>query len=541
MGVWNEELIRRLRRAPDWPMRQERDRWAEVADHVALRENDRERLRIISGWEPDDGRRYFVDPLAERISESMTSLIFGQAPVISAAEQDDQDLLDELIAENRRCGLSWKDLGMTMSSEGEVWWRIYVDLELADHPLIEWHSRLGVVPLWIGPKLRAVAFVSRLDEIDDQDHLIWRHFEIHDDEHVQHVLFVSPTENDLGQVATLTEHPDTATLREDPWAHGMDRMLAGWIRNREGSNPRKGYSDYDGIEDMLLELNETLEVGHSNMKLTARKRVVVPRSAVDRETGRVPDDQEFFVQDSDMATLGADTGKGPWQVLEYEFDAAALSQWRRDVALDALSRKGINAQFASVPDEQGAGYADSGVALRLRLIPSINAGADRAENIDREAPEFLELLQRLDAAPFSDEQSAGGFGRPWRAADQRPSFDRGPALPEDEVERDARVATNVEARLLSRRTAIEEQHPEWEEERVIVELRRIAIDEGELPDQAAILWPMPGEEEAAAAELARQAQEAADKQAAGLAALNGAGDVGAGGDGTTTTVPAQTG
>jgi hypothetical protein len=527
MGVWIDELIRRLARAPEWPLPADRERWVEIAEHVALRENDREQLKVLAGWEPDTDRRFRVDPLAARISETMTSLVFGSVPNFEAAEADDQELLDDVVSENRRCGLSWKDLGMTLSSEGETWWRILVDLERADHPLVEWHSRLGVVPLWIGPKLRAVAFVSRLDPIDENDHQFWRHMELHDDEHVQQLLWLSPTEQDLGVPVELAAHPDTESLSELPWAHDMPQMMAGWIRNREGSNPRKGYSDYDGIEDMLIELHETLTVGHENMKLTAKKRVVVPRSAVNRETGTVDDDQEFFIADSDSSTLGQEPGKGPWQVLEYEFDAAALSQYRRDIAVDALSRKGINAQFASVPSGESDGYATSGVALRLRLIPSVNAGADRAENIDREVPGIFQLVQLLDAAPRNAEENTGGFERPWRRPEERPSFDRGPALPEDEVERDARIATNVEARLLSRRTGIEEQHPEWEDERVIEELRRISIEDGETPDQAAILWPLPGEEEAAAAELQRQAAEEAAIQADALAqaaASNGQGD-----------------
>jgi hypothetical protein len=487
MGVWIQNLLDDLVDARQWPRDDDDERWKEIAEYIAFRESDRDGLRVMAEWEDVD-RRYFVDPLAPKIPESFASLIYGEEPTFEAANPNDQPLLDMLV-EGNRFGSELQRAVLTSSSEGEVWWRLYLDREVADVPLVDWHSRVGVCPLWAGRKLRAVGFVSRLDSLDD-DREIWRHFEFHDFEDVQQVLFVSNDERTLGKQVPMDSHPDTVELRDEPWRHGLGRMMAGWIVNRDGVDPRKGVSDFHGIRDMLLELNETLTVGHENMRLTARKRIVVPRDALDPATGGLPDG-EVLIDDNAEKTMGEGGGRGPWQVMEYSFDAQALTDYRRSIAIDLLSRVGITAQFVGLPTD-AEGLATSGTALRIRLIPSTNAGRDRGQHQDAAVPDILQLLQALDAMPVNND-GTGGFGRSWLAWDEQPSMERGSELPEDPTEQSQRVVTEVEAKVMSRQTAIEDLHPDWTEERVQEELDRIQAESQADAEAASTMFPAPGQ------------------------------------------------
>jgi hypothetical protein len=487
MGAWIDELLDELDSLMDWPRDEDADRWSEIAEYIALRESNRDELKRMAEWEDVD-RRYFIDPVAPKISESFASLIYGEEPTFEAASPDDQPLLDDIV-EGNRLGAELQRAVQTTSSEGEIWWRLYLDREVADVPLVDWHSRVGVCPLWVGRRLRSVAFVSRLDDLDDSG-TVWRHFELHDFEDVQQVLYRSSNSRVLGDRVPLVQHPDTAELREEPWRHGLGRMMAGWIVNRDGVDPHRGVSDYHGVKDMLLELNETLTVGHENMKLTAKKRIVVPHSALDPNTGGLPDD-DVIVDDQADRQMGEGGGRGPWQVMEYSFDAQALTDYRRSIAIDLLSRVGITAQFVGLPTD-AEGLATSGTALRIRLIPSRNAGRDRAQHQDAAIPEILQLLQALDALPIADD-GTGGFARPWRMPDEQPSMERGDELPEDQTEQSVRLIAEVEAKILSRRTAIQTAHPDWTEERVDEELKLIADDAQADAEAASTMFTAPAD------------------------------------------------
>lgn len=475
MGVFADRLVGRLDRAWQWPLPDDRDVWARIDLWIALRESDRDYLAKHVGWDRKGrGREYRIDPLAPRIPEAFASLIFGRAPDLEAAAEGDQPQLDELAQENQ-LGAELKRGEITCSSEGQVWWRIYVDPDVADRPLVEWHSRVGVVPLWVGKKLKACAFVTRLDQVTASDTVAWRWFEIHDAEHVRNVLYRGDG-SALGRRVDLSQHPETEFLDPDPWAHGMGRMLAGRIVNRFGSDFREGVSDYDGIDDYLLMLNEAAAVGHENMRLAGKKRAVVPPEALD-ESGSVPDDQEYLVAGAAGTDPLGEEGKGSaasmYKVLEYTWNATEHIAWTNHLAATALGRIGITPQFLGMPSGDGGdGLAVTGTALRLRLLPDTIAGEDRAQDWDAQLPVIIELLQRLDAQP-PDHQGRGGFGHPWRQPATPPAINRGSSLPEDPVEETSRHTQAVAGEIESRQTAIEEMHPEWDQARVDEEMRRI--------------------------------------------------------------------
>ena len=477
---------------------------------TALRESDNDTLKSHKHWPA--AREYINDPLPERIADAFADFLFGEdprfltqtdedAPRTDEADEeeaeteprseeegiaDDQDRLEELVNANNLPS-ELREAVKTLSSEGEVWWRIYKDTLQSDYPVIEWHSRAHVRPVFRGRKLVAAAFVSDLhvETLNDQT-TTWKYVEIQTDGYVRNLLFKG-SNGQLGNSIPLKERPETADL-PDEWAHGLG-MLAGRIVNRLGRDKRYGVSDYKGVKELLFSLNEATTIGHENARLTLKKRIAVPRESLDVD-GKFDAGEDVLVSDGGLDDdMGSNAGSGKFTVLEYSFDAQALISYKNDVSNTILTRVGLARQFTD-PNAPGDGQAASGTALRVRLIPTTLAAKGKARSVDDELPTVVMLAQQLDALPTEH----GGFGRQWQQAAEPPVIERGDPIPVDRTEETARHSQAVTSELESRFTAIQELHPDWDTDKVNDELARI-YDELQQFSQAASggAPPPPGE------------------------------------------------
>ncbi|MBN8867505.1 MAG: hypothetical protein J0H98_08120 [Solirubrobacterales bacterium] len=486
-------LIRRIEKpGQSWPLDDERDAHKTVLKWAAFRESDKDALRKIADWESD--RDYRVDSLAERISDAYASMLFGEDVRATPGKPADADRLNALIAgpagqDDAGFNAELQGGEAICSSEGEVWWRLYGNRAVSDHPLIEFHSREVVVPHFIGHRLVAAAFVSEFLGPDTSDagnekRTVWRHFEIHTTGRVENRLYRG-TKDRIGQRVDLTQHVETEDL-EEVWDHELPGMLCGRIPNKLGRDRRLGLSDYRNIEDYLLDLNETVTIGKENAKLTLKKRIVVPESSLKARsrpqtvdmgdgTRQVVEPRPAFDASEDVFVdtggLDGDLGSsesGPYKVLEYSFDAEALIAYKADLVSSALSRAGIMPQFVGAT--AGAeGTADTGVALRVRLLPTTSAAKGKSRYWDAAIPQMLLLAQLLDSLPVE----SGGFGVEWAAAGEAPTVGRTDPLPTDQTELAARHVALYGADLESLQTALQDLHPDWTDDQVKEEVALI--------------------------------------------------------------------
>lgn len=359
---------------------------------------------------------------------------------------------------------------MVCSSEGEVWWRIYVDDGQSDYPILEWHSRAHTRPLFRGRKLVACAFHEELHrELVEDEWIVYRLVEIQAQGYVRNLLYKGDLTS-LGANVPLITMLQTQFLR-DEWTHNLG-MLCGRVYNKLGRDRRIGRSDYHNVVPLLFSLNEATTVGHENMRLTAKKRVAVPREAITKD-GTFDAGEDVLIIDEPLDdTLGANTGNGKFAVLEYSFDAEALIEHKLDQIATILGRVGIVADMASsggTRSSGGGGAAISGTALRMRLIPTTLAANGKARPWDANLPQVMVRLQQVDALPIEQ----GGCGHDWTTPNEPPSIERGQPLPSDETEETNRHVSAVGGEIESRRTAIRDSHPDWTEEQVAEELDQI--------------------------------------------------------------------
>lgn len=483
MRPW-EILLRRLLSARSWPIASEVQvrRWIRL--WAALRESDERVLRTIMKWPQD--RELVIDNLPEKIASAYGDLLFGQDPTWTAADPEDQQLLIDATA-------TWpSDLQAaeeTNASEGEVWYRIRTDPALP-HPVVTWHSRADVVPLLRGRAVIAAAFVSKLPHPNPQSKEVYRHIEIDDRGVVLNFLFRGRS-SALGQRVPLTQHAETADLPEE-WNHGVPELLCGRIVNRWGRRPHVGQSIFHGVWTRFLVLNEAATIGRENLRLTAKKRAVVPASALranttdpaqlqDRGDGtmvpivarpRFDAGEDLLVHDPLDVEEGRE-GAGPFRVLEYSFDAQALIAYQTYEVETVCQRCDLVPQFLGSGD---FGSGNTGTALRVRLLPTVNASEGRGRPWDDELPAVSRKVQLVESAPIG----AGGLQRDWKNPAGTPAIERTDAFPKDENEEANRLAQLRSADLVSIEQGIIEQHPDWTNDgpdsQVQTELARIRAD-----------------------------------------------------------------
>jgi hypothetical protein len=503
MTPW-EMLLARLRAARTWPIPQEVAvrRWIRVWQ--ALRENDEAILRLLMSWPTD--RPLILDNLGEKIAAAYGDLLFSQPPAWTPADTTDADRLDTMTG-------PWapelRAAAETQVSEGEVWWRLSMVPGMTNAQLT-FHSRADVVPYLHGREPLAAAFVSRLANNSGERNRVYRHVELQGAGTVVNLLFAGTT-SALGDLIPLQRHMETALLPER-WDHGLP-LLCGRVVRRYGRRPLVGVSVYQGVWQRLLALTEATTVGRENMRLTAKKRAIIPASSAraalptNANDPRVaaalkagggmgvplmdpsrPMPRAQFDAGEDvivMDPLDVDEGGSstpPFRILEYSFDAEQLTTWLKFEISTIAQRCDLVPQFIGDGD---FGNAPSGTALRVRLLPTTNAAEGVGSPWDAQLPVIAQrgaLLEQLG-------QPYGGASEPWAAAGQPPAVERSDSLPADETEIATRQATLKTADLISIETALRERYPDRDDTWIGEEVDRIRADQASTLPAATTFGP----------------------------------------------------
>ena len=414
--------------------------------------------------------------------------MFGEDVEIEPAETltedagNDNEWLDAIVDENHLESELWTAETRCIS-EGEVWWHVYVDREVADVPLVEWVSREHIVPLYRGNRLLAAAFVTCVAEIGEgAGERYYRLAEIHSDGIVLNVLYVGDHKH-LGTRIDVSALPATANLTPE-WSTGLP-MLAGVVKNGFNIRGNLGFSEYDRIESLLLSLNEARTIGAENARLTAKKRLFADASILQtNETGAAafPVGEDIILTDSGGGIVGGGSDKPPVTSIEYSFDAAPLIAHTQELERTILSRVGLVPQFIGT---DVTGGNESGTALRLRFLPTVNAARAKSREWESKLPQIMMLAMLVDQLPLEQ----GGFGRQYVTAGLAPSVKLGSVLPKDDGEVIKNAAIAVGSEIMSKETAISEQHPEWDDDAISAELERIQGDLAIVPGVAPLVTP----------------------------------------------------
>lgn len=480
-----------------WRLEREWKYRDDIERFVGIRESDARKMAPEWWWEEEDHRRksYFIDPLGERIPQVWSDLLFGKEPVFEAANKGDQERLDDWVEANELPSqLKWAE--EMCSSEGEVWWLHVMQPALA-HCITEWHSRLNVIPLWVGRKLVAAAFVSILSHSDQYE-------TVYINVQAEGVAFnrlyrARPGAKIGGRGLPLDNHHATEGLLP-VWSHGLP-LLCGRIPNKLGRDWRIGVSDYNGIEGLLYAINELTNIGQENARLTAKQRVVIPERFLDIY-GRLPKGAEVVV--ATEVDQDPDKIKNDFAQITWEFDAEALIKYKDSLVQAILTRARVAPSLVGVDTAASASTAaGTGPGQRARFIDTLLGAEGKASFWDDTLPDVILGAMQVE--------NLRGLDVGWSNTEKKPTFKRSDALPDDPEAVSRRTVMEVNANVLSRETAITENNPNWGEARVKEELEKIRAEKDlmlkataapdgnqSIPDPAGGIPRAPGKEDPSA-------------------------------------------
>lgn len=438
-----------------WPPKQVADSWAAIELNAAFRSSDKTRIR----QEASVGIRYpyMLSPVPRMISRASAHLLFGEPPVFKAAAEGDQENLDLIVTENDLAAECHRG-AVIASSEGSVWGRIVVDPTLIDTPIIEFVSPGRVIPHFSGRFVIGATFVTEWATSSTER---FRMFETYEAGAVTTTLRRG-TRTSVGQQVKLESFEQTKGRQEVTFT-GVDWPLVAFIPNTIDADPTEGYSDYSGLRDRFLALNESVTVGQGNLRLAGKKRAIIDAGYMGSD-GKMPQGDDVFIRTSRQGGDGEKTS--PLQVIDYSFDASGVIGWIDHLIDSTLTFAGVAPEAVGRNIEGGA---VSGTALKLKMTHSLLEASGKGRYFDRGLTRLLRGAQILDSRPMAE----GGFGRSYTDADANDTIERAPALPRDDMEAAQQLAVMAGAEAISTEERVAFLHPGWSEERIAEEVKLI--------------------------------------------------------------------
>lgn len=448
-----------------WPPVSQHETWEEVELYAALRNADDERIRQEASvhWRED----YMLSPLPRLLSRASANMLFGEPAAFTADQDGDQDNLDRIT------GTDGNDLraelhraALIASSEGEVWGRIVVQPDLLDVPILEFVSRARVIPHFAGRFVRGATFVTTWCTGPLER---FRMMETYEAGAVTTRLYRG-SNTVLGGEVKLDSFSETKG-RQPVVYTGIDQPLVAFIPNSVDEDPTRGFSDYRGLVERFLALNEAATIGQSNQRLAGRKRALIAGGLLDRN-GNFPAGDDII---SLSALDSGDDAKSVFQAIDWQAGHAETIQWVDHLIDTTLTFAGVSPVSLGRSIEGGT---ISGTAMKLRMNHSLMESAGKGHYFDRGIARLLRQATILDGRPTTE----GGFGRKYVAADVAPTVERGDGLPRDDMEAAQQIALLVNAEAISLEERVAFVHPDWSAQQQADEVARLQDELHPHPD-----------------------------------------------------------
>ncbi len=445
-----------------WPPRSEARTWATVAERRRRYDNDaaalfpyRTDLHVPGDAKATAARQreYTPVPLARDIARFSSQLLFSEPPKLTL-EVDDEVAAPALDAWSKfnRLDEFLADAGDNIAAVGSGALRVIRDDAVSGQfPLITFENADRVI--WSARHGRftsgGVVVVEREDR-EPSSSVRWRLLEYHGPGLVKRALFKGSITG-LGERVGLSEGPPEFRDLRDEVATGIDRpTLIPWL------NVPGGHSDIAGLDSILDAIDDAETIGRKKSK-ASKPLTFVHRKLADKSGNA----------DLDGAIL---TGEGTMSPVEEPRELATVVQGRMEaedhrVYTDHLRELAVSMAGYSLASWGfgDGGRADSGRALKLRQVRTMLTRSGK----ERMAREAISEAAGVALALMLDRDTVEGL---------KPAIMFGDGLPDDQVERAEELRTLREAGVLSRRQAVRELHPDWDEDRVEQELSDLAAE-----------------------------------------------------------------
>lgn len=425
-------------------------------------------------------------PLAADMATTSADLLFSEPPVLSVDDPAAQRRLERIVEDGGVHNVLL-EAAEICAALGGVYLKADWDLAVAPRPVLAVVHPDSAVPEWRWGELVAVTFWR---VVEDDGSVVLRYLERHEPGRIEAALYQGDRHG-LGERLPLAEHPVTAALAEGADGSatgavketGLDLLTAVYVPNMRPNRRLRGEphgrSDFDGVEDLFDALDETWTSWLRDLRL-ARSRIIVPQGYLQsrgRGAGAHFDlDREVF-EELNMPPSGA-PGTGGITVNQFAIRVTEHATTAEQLVRQAIAAAGYSAQTYGLMGNVQA-TATEVIARERRTFLTR----------DRKARYWRPQLGRLGELLLALDRALGFSA----VVPARPRVEFGDSVSEDPKTVAETVDLLSRAEAVSTETKVRLLHPDWTQQRVADETRRILAESGrELPDLDAVFGALPG-------------------------------------------------
>lgn len=415
-------------------------------------------------------------PLAADIASVSANILFGNAPRCrifddrqgkNHAKSPQQERLDLILRESLFESLI-QEAAEAAAACGDVYLKCNWDTSRLDYPSITYVSGQDAVPEYRFGKLVCVHFFTVIRS-DRKSGRIWRLYECYEPGHIRSEVY----EGDSGALGSRAQNTEALGIVPDLPAPGGG-LLAVHIPNARPSRVRRsdyGRSEFEGMRDLLDELDETFSSWFRDIRL-AKSRLIVPAEYLRKRQNQnmFSDNRYTFEFDEDVETLVAldIANDKDMKITPSQFAIRADEHLKTADMLirTIISMCGYSPQSFGLDIE---GQASSGTALLIREKKSFSTRSKKLNFWSMPLERFLTSVLMLDRELYHQ----GDVRDTDRVIVEFPD-----CMSTDISTMAGAVKTLHDAQAVSTYVKVKMTHPDWEEGEVQEEVSRIMKEFG---------------------------------------------------------------
>jgi hypothetical protein len=446
--------------------------WSDHYSNLTAPENKdywRSRAEGIGGTTPT----YLTIPLATRICRTSANLLFGEVPILTVENEQDQERLQQLFQQNRLY-TKLKSAAEGVSCVGGIYGMAYVDSRTPrgqKGSLIRFIPERKAVPRFANDdELVEVTFVSEFSEGGrDGTSEVWRLLETHAPGLIQNKLYRG-TRTELGKEVSLDSLPQTSGLVPELQT-GLDVLDVVYIPNHLGPNSPFGISDLAGIEDLLLAVNEALTLASDDARAAAA--TIFAQQDLLTDAGNLAEGTRVVPVTPEQA---GDDMNAMLEVVQPAIRSGEFASYQ-DFLIDLTLQAAGFAPQSLGRNVQGG--AESGTARRLMMHHTLVEHAGKALLWEDALHQLLDVARQLDAQDYEGKPAYS-----WNDLEAPISISLRDGMPEDLRETAAAVRDLRGAGTLSIEGAVRMVMTDAEEDAIQAEIQRLEEEQGRIVQTA---------------------------------------------------------
>ena len=426
--------------------------------------------RLWAKMEKEERSEVVHMPLAGDIATMSANLLFSEAPDIQYdRDKGGGDRIADFIKENGLINVLLEASEMSAALSG-VYWKLNAVPSLIKLPILTILTPAQVFPEFTYGRLNA-ATSYRIVKEDDHGK-IWRLFEDRRRENgklaVRFKLYEG-TSDKVGKVVAFDAVADVEQIDLVDMAYEMDGLGMGYVPNMRPNKLRPGsalgINDYHGCISLLDSLDAAWTSWMRDIEL-GMGQIFVDEDLLD-ENGKYSKLQKAFVKLKMDTAKWSDGGKyEPVKEVQFDIRHEAHQKTCESLVQDIVSRCGYSPQSFGLDIE---GRAESGTAMRIRERKSLLTREKKGRYWTPALWEMFWQMQQMDKAAQLTSQSYDP---------QEVAVVLQDSIIVDPKELSETIRNLDQAKAISAYQKVKTQHPDWDEETVEGEVKRILDESG---------------------------------------------------------------